>query len=189
MEFNNTNEAIKAELQKVIDKARSNLAVTKSWIQNDGSTRRKKIDTTGRLWKSLQVGEIKEDKGVFSVEIFMEDYGKFIDQGVSGTRNKTPKPSPFSFRSDGVSRNMQTNIQAWMNKKRIRLRDAATGRFRKGSLSQRKGLAYVISRSIKRKGINQTFFFTKPLDASLETLPEIIAKAVMQDLEKTFNKQ
>jgi hypothetical protein len=183
MNYAYTNAALKQELQKVIDLARRNLGVSKPWLQNDGSTRRKKIDTTGTLWKSLQITDITETDGVFSIGIMMEGYGNFIDQGVSGTRYKTPQPSPFSFKNDGVSRAMQSNILKWMGKKRIRLRDLTTGKFKKGGASSRKGLAYVIARGVKRKGINQTFFLTKPLNATLETLPVIIAEAIFKDLE------
>jgi hypothetical protein len=190
IEFTYTKETIKLAMEKVIDKARSNLGVTKPWLQNDGKTRSKKIDTTGKLWKSLKVTELTESDGVFSCSFEMEDYGKFIDQGVSGTRYKTPKPSPFSFKNEGVGVGMQYAIFEWMRAKRIRLRDLNTGRFKKGKITSKsyESLAYVIARSVKRKGINQTFFFTKPLDEMDAKLPAMLADAFMKDFETYLKK-
>jgi len=191
IDLKNTRLALQAALDGVVMKARANLAVTKSWTQNDGSVRRKRIETTGKLWKSLQVSEVKDEGNFLSVTISMEDYGAFIDQGVSGTRHKTPTPSPFSFKNDGVSAGMQYSIFEWMRKKGVRMRDLGTGKFKKGKMTEKsyESLAYVIARSVKRKGINQTFFLTKPLDATIDTLDVILADALMKDLEEYLKEQ
>jgi hypothetical protein len=186
MQFTNVKTALLKELEFVIDRARGNLAVTKTWQQNDGKRRTKKIDTTGKLWKSLKLTDVGDDNGVLSVGISMEDYGKFIDKGVSGTQYSTPKPSPYKYKNEGVGIGMQLSIFEWMRAKRIRLRDLQTGKFKKGKITSKsyESLAYVIARSVKRKGINQTFFITKPLEEMEKRLPDVLADAFTRDFEE-----
>lgn len=186
MQFTNVKTALLKELEFVIDRARGNLAVTKGWQQNDGKRRTKKIDTTGKLWKSLKLTDVADDNGVLSVGISMEDYGKFIDKGVSGTQYSTPKPSPYKYKNEGVGIGMQLSIFEWMRAKRIRLRDLQTGKFKKGKITSKsyESLAYVIARSVKRKGINQTFFITKPLEEMEKRLPDVLADAFTRDFEE-----
>lgn len=189
MRLDNVKTALENAAKQVIFQARANLGVSKPWKQNDGSTRVKKIDTSGELWKSLQATPIDDADGKLSISILMEYYGKFIDQGVSGTRYGTPEPSPFKFRNDGVGPDMKKGIFDWIRAKNMRLRDLETGKFKKGTPAQYNSLAYVIARSVKRKGINQTYFITTPFAMMQEKLPTILQKAFAADAEQYLKEQ
>ena len=189
MRLDNLKTALENAARQVIIQARANLSVSKAWKQNDGSTRVKKIDSSGNLFKSIQLTPLDEADGKLSIGILMDYYGKFIDQGVSGTRYGTPEPSPFKFRNDGVSPDMQKGIFDWIRAKNMRLRDLETGKFKKGTPAQYNSLAYVIARSVKRKGINQTYFMTTPFAIMQEKLPTILQKAFAADAEQYLKEQ
>lgn len=188
----NVQKAVKDAVEDVIFQARRQLSRKQVYKQNDGTSRAKKIDTTGALWKSLKYTPIEGDgiKTPFTTEVLMAYYGYFIDQGVDGTQHKTPKGSPYSFRTDTVGPSMQYGIFQWMRAKRIRLREAGTGRFAKGKITDKsyESLAYVIARSVKRKGINQTFFMTNALNAMDKKFPAQIEKALAKDIENYLNE-
>jgi hypothetical protein len=116
-----------------------------------------------------------------SVAIDVADYGAFVDLGVSGTRHSTPDPSPFSFKNEGVSPDMQLAIFEWMRTKRIRLRDVQ-GRFAKGKITDKsyENMAYVIA---------QTYFLTNPFNEVSQKLPTLLEKAIGQDIENYLKEK
>lgn len=185
LKTDNVKMALEKAAREVVRQAKLNLGATQTIIQNDGKARRKRIDASGNLRNSLRASEIESVNGELTIGILMDYYGKFVDQGVSGTQFQTPKPSPFSFKNEGVSAEMQYSIFQWMRTKRIRLRDVA-GKFKKGKITEKsyESLAYVIARSIKRKGINQTHFITNPFNLMDAQLPEMLQKALILDIEK-----
>jgi len=184
LKLDNIKMALEKAAREVVRQAKLNLGATQTIIQNDGKARRKRIDASGSLRNSLRTTEIESVKGELTIGILMDYYGKFVDQGVSGTQFQTPKPSPFSFKNEGVSAEMQYSIFQWMRTKRIRLRDVA-GKFKKGKITEKsyESLAYVIARSIKRKGINQTHFITNPFNLMDKQLPEMLQEALSLDIE------
>lgn len=188
LKLENTKLALSEIAKQIIFEARMNLDRRMPHRQNDGSVVNKRISTSFDLWRSLKPTAIAGDgiKNPLSVEIEMAYYGYFIDQGVSGTEHKTPQRSPYSFRKDTVGPNMQLALFEWMRAKKIRLRDTGTGRFKAGGITSKsyESLAYVIARSVKRKGINQTYFLTKPFDSNAEKMPDIIAKALAKDIDE-----
>jgi len=190
MKLTNMKAALNQELLSVVLAAKKNLAGGITRKGNDGKARRGKIDTTGTLSNSITALPIRQKGNVFSTGITMADYGDFVDQGVSGTQLSTPKPSPFSFKTEGPGMAMTKSIIEWMKKKNIRVRDEK-GRYSKGGFEsyQFKGLAYVIARSIKRKGTPQTFFITTPFRTMTEALPRVIAEALAKDFDEYIKTQ
>lgn len=176
--------ALEKAAREVVRQAKLNLGATQTIIQNDGKAKRKRIDASGNLRNSLRTSEVESIDGNLTIGILMDYYGKFVDKGVSGTQFQTPKPSPFSFKSEGVSAEMQYSIFQWMRTKRIRLRDVS-GKFKKGKITEKsyESLAYVIARSVKRKGINQTHFITNPFNLMDSQLPELLQEALSLDIE------
>jgi len=182
--------ALKGELAGVVKTAKKNLAGGITRKGNDGKLRRGKIDTTGYLSKSIRALPVKQTGNRLSAGITMAEYGEFVDQGVSGTELKTPKPSPFSFKTEGPGMAMTESIMEWMKRKNIRVRDER-GRYAKGGFNsyQFKGLAYVIARSIKRKGTPQTYFITAPFRTMTKTLPKVISEALAKDFDEFIQTQ
>ena len=101
------------------------------------------------------------------------DYAAFVDKGVSGTKTTRTfhnidgkrKRSPFRYKAGvGNSPNIGA-LEKWISRKGIKGRDKETGRFIKT-----KSLAMLFSKSIQRKGLAATSFFSKPMSIELEKL-------------------
>jgi len=184
LKLDNIKMALQKAANEVVRQAKVNLGATQTIVQNDGKAKRKRIDATGNLRNSLKTSgtEVNEDK--LTIGILMDFYGKFVDKGVSGTIHKTPEPSPFSFKNESVSPEMQYSIFEWMRAKRIRLKDVG-GQYKKGGITTKsyESLAYVIARSVKRRGINQTHFITNPFNLMDKQLPEVLQQALALDIE------
>ena len=177
--------ALNKAAKEIVRQAKLELGATQTIVQNDGKSVRKRIDASGNLRNSLKVSPLMEKNGELTIGILMDYYGAFIDKGVSGTRHSTPEASPYSFKSEGVGIDMQHSIFEWMRTKNIRLRDVG-GQFKKGKITEKsyESLAYVIARSVKRKGINQTHFITNPFNLTTKQLPELLQEALTLDIEK-----
>ena len=100
-------------------------------------------------------------------------YASFVDKGVSGTKTTRTfynidgkrKRSPFRYKPGvGNSPNIGA-LEKWISRKGIKGRDKETGRFIKT-----KSLAMLFSKSIQRKGLAATSFFSKPMSIELEKL-------------------
>ena len=184
LKLENIKIALEKAAREVVRQAKLNLGATQTIVQNDGKSKRKRIDASGNLRNSLKASPAQMNEDKLTIGILMDYYGKFVDKGVSGTIHQTPEPSPYSFKNEGVSPEMQYSIFQWMRTKRIRLRDVG-GQFKKGRITQKsyESLAYVIARSVKRKGINQTHFITNPFNLMDEQLPQLLQEALALDIE------
>ena len=110
----------------------------------------------------------------------MLDYGKYIDEGVSGTKYKVPGGSRFGF--DG-RQPPKGDILKWMKNKKVKARDLKTNKFIKQTKENLDQAAFLISRSIKRKGIPKSEFFQAPFALELERLPLELLKGLDTDLD------
>lgn len=97
--------------------------------------------------------------GMPQLTFYMNDYGKFVDEGVRGTKdedfNRSAKPNKFNPNNEMINIGA---VQRFMSKKRVRLR-GSDGKFTKGNLNS---LKFAIAKSIHQKGIKRSLFFTKP---------------------------
>jgi hypothetical protein len=71
-------------------------------------------------------------------------------------------------------------LAEWAKSKGIRLRDDK-GKFKKGNYNT---IGFLISRSIFRKGIKPSLFFTKPFEQGFKKLPDELIKAYGLDVEE-----
>jgi len=67
----------------------------------------------------------------------------------------------------------------WAKAKNLRLRDSK-GRFKKGSY---KTIGFLIARSIQKKGIKPSLFFTKPFNKAFKNLSKDLVEAFKLDVE------
>jgi hypothetical protein len=144
--------------KRTVKQARSNL------------TRLKKRDTNG-IYDSLDYSIVKRAEGDWTIEFSMVEYGEFVDEGVSGTKNKYSTPNQFK---------KQPPIKAilpWVKRKGLRLRDD-NGKFKKGT---QKTLSFLIARSIKENGLKPTKFFTKPFENEFNKLPDEVLENFLKD--------
>lgn len=159
------------QTQKALDRFR--LHVVKESKKN--LTNKQKNASKG-LYNSIK-GEVKASPNSIQLEFIMNQYGTFQDKGVSGKEKKYN--TPFSFKS---KRPPSKPFEKWARQKGIKPR-GANGRF-----ISYKSLGYLIARSIYRKGIKPSLFFTKPFEAAFKNLPEEIIKAFALDVDVQLNK-
>jgi hypothetical protein len=146
------------------------------------------------LGQSIRAKVEVEPNG-FSVKFYMADYGTFLDKGVSGNKKKRSftntkgqtESSPYSYKSKGPPIDI---LSKWIKKKG--LKPKGTGRGRSKNTGQYiSGLAYLISRKIKREGIKGLSFFQKPLGINYKELQEKFLKEFTKDVSlyiTTFTK-
>ena len=144
------------------------------------------------LYNSISY-DIIYDGDNLSLKFYMADYGAFVDRGVSGkkeiqeyiTWDGRKVASPFQYSTKGPPIDL---ISKW-NKKRG-IKPKGTGRGRSKQTGQYiSGLAYLISRSIKRDGIKSLSFFSRPLGLGVKRLPEDLLSAIKEDIINTFDKE
>jgi hypothetical protein len=139
----------------VVQQSRSNLTKDKTNVSKD-------------LYNSISYTS-KVNKNSFELTINMVDYGKFIDKGVKGSESSAKAPkSPYKYTTKMPPSRV---FDKWSVKRSIAPRDAA-GRF-----ISRKSINFAIARSIFKKGIRTTNFFTKPFERAFKELPEDIVEA------------
>jgi len=144
-------------------------------------TRLKKNDTKG-LYKRLD-GVLKVSPNSFQLSWDL-GYGNFQDKGVSGTKKKYDTPYSYKSKMPPIK-----PLSDWAKRKGIRLRDEQ-GKFQKGNY---KTIGFLIARSIFRKGIKPSLFFTKPFEQGFKNLPDQLIEAYGLDVEEflkfTLNKK
>ena len=171
-EFENIQDLLNDFRDNVIREAKRNLT-----SQN----------TSGRLSKSLS-SVVKESKNSIQISFEMEDYGFYQDRGVKGVKSgKSLDGYRYTRRGgQGSLKGMPPSsaFDKWIVKKGFsdQIRD------KKGRFVKRKGLAFVIARSIFEKGIKPTLFFTKPFEKFYKRLPNQLVEKYGLDMEKLFTQ-
>ena len=138
------------------------------------------------LGKSIR-SEVTPDAKGFSTKFYMEDYGTFLDKGVSGNKEKQSfedyreksKTSPYSYKAKGPPIDI---ISKWIKKKGIEPKGLGRGRSKKTG-QYISGFAYLISKKIKRQGIKSISFFQIPLGVGLKELKDKMLKELKLDIE------
>jgi hypothetical protein len=165
----NTKESLEKFRKFVAQQSRSRLSKAR---KNDSKGLYKKLD--GVLTVSPNSFKLSWDLG----------YGDFQDKGVSGTEKKYNTPYSYKSKMPPIK-----PLAEWAKRKGIKLRDEK-GKFKKGGY---KTLGFLIARSIQRKGIKPSLFFTKPFEQGFKKLPDELLEAYGLDVEEflqfTLNKK
>ena len=131
------------------------------------------------LYGSLD-SELEVSRNSFSLQFFMADYGKFVDEGVSGKNKKHNTPYEYTTKMPPPR-----VFDKWMVRRGIAPRD--TG----GKFTSRKSLSYLIARSVFNNGLKPSLFFTKPFEREFMKLDNDLLEAFGLDidefLEQTLN--
>ena len=165
----NTKESLEKFRKFVAQQSRSRLSKAK---KNDSKGLYKKLD-----------GVLKVSPNSFKLSWNL-GYGNFQDKGVSGTEKKYDTPYSYKSKMPPIK-----PLAEWAKRKGIKLRDEK-GKFKKGGY---KTLGFLIARSIQRKGIKPSLFFTKPFEQGFKKLPDELLEAYGLDVEEflqfTLNKR
>jgi hypothetical protein len=166
---NNTVDSLHDFAKYVVKQARTNL--TKG-----------KHNATKDLYKSIKY-DIKSTNTTYTLEFYSEEYGVYLDKGVSGKKKKYPN-TPFKYTNKMPP---PKAFEKWIKAKHLVLRDDK-GRFKKGGI---KTLSYLIARGVFNNGIKPTLFFTKPFNKAFDRLPDKLANDIavdaMNDINNTLN--
>lgn len=136
--------------------------------------KKKKLIDTGELSTSINSGELINNNGEYLIQIGYEadsegaKYYDYINKGVMGVRSKLPL-SEYKFRTENPSMNgpMVKAIEKWVKRKGIqtKLETQRTStkalqrkRLSLSKITPSKQAAWLIARSIKRKGIERSGF-------------------------------
>tara|TARA_R100001369_G_scaffold47847_1_gene74364 strand:+ start:1456 stop:2001 length:546 start_codon:yes stop_codon:yes gene_type:complete len=161
----------------VVKQARANL------------TKAKKNDNKD-LYNSIKF-KVVQKGNKFIVEFYMLYYGKFIDKGVSGNKKKQSYIDYEGKKIKSPGKGYTTKgppidiISKWIKRRGIKPKGTGRGRSKKSG-QYISGLAYLISKSIKRDGIKSLSFFQRPLGLGLDRLPEEFLGAVKEDINKSL---
>lgn len=147
------------------------------------------VNASGDLSESIRVTPVEFMGGIYSIEIAMADYWKWVDQG-----RRPGKRPPLS------------NIIKWIKDKQLRLDDRGTtkrGYKREGTLisaSKKKVLlngrkvsileatAYKIAAKIGKRGTKATEFLSDAIDENKNELVKEMAKALKRDVVSIINQ-
>jgi hypothetical protein len=166
---NQINEIVQEEVQKLI------------------------ADMKRRLGKkdSALSKSIRSEDGADSTKVIMNEYGNFIDKGVSGKgasdfkgKRKTIHKSKGGFRFGsnkfkGKGEDWKKKIDKWMYSKGIQ------GRDKKGRFIKRDSTNYLIRRSIYQHGIKGTLFASKAYEGFQEELTRRLSTIDFTNIIKT----
>ena len=156
----------------VIQQSRSNLTKGGEHGTHNASSKLYqsiKGKVTGKMNKGLR-GRFTGGSEMPSVEWEMAIHGKFLDEGVKGSKSNyiENRDSKNKFRSGKKSVPLGA-IKKWCKRK---------------GLSEK--LAFVIGRSVYEKGIKASKFFIKPLEKRNKLYMKQYHKAVSDDIARNF---
>ena len=143
----------------VIQQSRSNLSKGKKNVSKE-------------LYNSLGY-QVSQGAKTTSLAFEMVDYGKFQDRGVSGTEKKYNTPYKYTNKMPPTKA-----FDQWVVRKGIAPRGSG------GQFAKRQGLKFAIAKTIFKKGIRPSMFFTKPFEAAFKRLPDELVQAYSIGLEK-----
>jgi len=151
---------------------------------------KKKKNASKELHNSIKY-DLKISKNSFELSFIMQDYGKFIDKGVSGKNDNSFKgkkkrvhrsESGYRFGSGnykGQGDKWKKKINSWMYSRGIAPRDKKSGRF-----ITRDSVNFLIRRSIFQHGLKANHFFTRPFDVAFKQLPDDLVEVYGLEVEK-----
>lgn len=110
----------------------------------------------------------------------------FIHWGVNGTRKKRGAPFSYTNKQPPSSAFYDPKTKTgWMKVKPVRLRSEG-GQFIKQTESRLKSAAFLIARSIKRKGIAGLRYYVVALESIVPQYNEEFGEAVVSDILKSL---
>lgn len=125
---------------------------------------------SGQLANSIIASEVFVFGKSMAVEIRLNDYYKFVDQGVQGWKDSGKAPnSPYQFKNTPPGRDMMRKVRKWLIREGLKGK-ASVNRSPKASLRDQRrasirdtsdSAAYAMSRAIKAKGLKPSFFWSK----------------------------
>lgn len=174
-------------------------AAIDSSISADGGGQTSKLSGSVRY-------EVKRTIEGYSFALKMNDYWKYVDEGVKGSKSSAKAPmSKFRFKGDNINqkamlqfvirRHLKFELTAGNKKKTKKIKSKTVKKaFKQRSIEQkRKQLAFVIGRSVAQKGFEPAHFFDKVfnqerLNMLTEQLKPVIKQEIIFDIKKVLGQ-
>jgi len=143
---------------------------------------------SGKLRRSI-------DYKIYGTKIYLEfnEYGVMLDRGTDGYKLKQFDSDSLLEDADisyGNFDDMRSNINRWIKKRGLKLRERSLlgiGKALKDTPNNRKRLEFLITRSILNRGINATFWFTRPFLALTDKLPDDLIFGMHKSMDYAFD--
>lgn len=132
----------------------------------------KNLISSGKLGESLKINvqpKVKVFGQIYRMQINMADYGENVDKGRKPGKGLPP----------GV-------LQDWLRQPNTLQK--VTGQDKQLKDYERKSLAYVINRSIKKKGIKPKNWIQPAVDKASKNIVGVVEAAIAEDIEITFEE-
>jgi len=131
----------------------------------------------------------KGTSSISRVDIEANYYADFVNEGVSGTRNKFN--SPYSFKKESVSPAFNKSLQKWITKRGIPIesRYSQTPNLTKSKRAklqkaEKKQIAYAMGMKIKQEGIKPTNFINNAIsEQSIAIYSQKLSDLLGQNVE------
>jgi hypothetical protein len=141
---------------------------------------------TGNLASSISY-ETTETRNGIIIEVFVNDYYKFVDKGVRGVgRGNINTTSPYKFRTLNPSKSHQNAIRKWLKNNDVKSRATDVKKYGAVGREQRQPtdttLAFLVARKIKRVGLPYTGFWEKSIDAVFKDFDVKMSQALGIDI-------
>jgi len=160
---------------KFIEEANQNLAQTNSV-------------SSGKLQDSLGFKNTFTGQK-YTVDYLAEDYFRFVDEGVQGTGpGSINNTSPFRYKNKMPPPNA---IEKWLKQNRGKGRVSDVRKYGSEGVEKKsiktnisdKTLSFIIARSIKRKGLKATGFWSKAWAETFKDFDQQMSKALGEDIK------
>jgi len=140
-------------------------------VRADARTNLLGRNVSKRLANSIDY-ELEVFKNSFAFSMSMEDYGEYLDKGVSGT--KTKYNTPYSYKDKMPP---PKAFDRWAVQRGLAGRDVS-GRF-----LSRKSLTFALAKHKFMHGQEPTKFFTRAFEKNFRELPDDLIEAYGLDVE------
>lgn len=139
---------------------------------------------SGNLSESLIAGDPTVEGSVFTVDIYMNYYGLFVDRGVKGTRSGSGQ---YQFRFEIPSKSMVEAIDEWLKEAKISVRTVKKYKGYGINETKKKSLAeydnaFAFARKIKQVGIKPRRFLTDAINTVTKKVEQRLGIAVKIDI-------
>lgn len=146
------------------------------------------------LVQSIITLPLSSNGNSFEMSIEMNYYGDFLNQGVSGTRNKFN--SPYSFKKESVSPAFNKSLRKWITKRGFPIesrysqtRDLTKDQRKKKQIDEKTQIAYAYGMVIKQEGIKPRNFINDALsERNVAAFAQGLADALGRSIEITITK-
>lgn len=127
----------------------------------------------------------KATGGVSKVEIYANDYYVFVDEGVQGLNGTQDTTGRFKYKNMNTPKSMVNSIQKWVASRGL---VSASPRGKSVTIPKSFSLAWAIAKSVKKKGIRKTLFWSDTFnDNGYQLLVDKITEKLGDQFEITIN--